>query len=59
MKTCNGNPGTVLAKQGYATLAWLATHGIEFDEIHFGKPYADVYIDDLALRFIDWASVGI
>ena len=58
MKTCDGNVGKVIAKQGAATLDWLARHGIEYDEIHFGKPYADVYIDDNGLRFESWESIS-
>jgi capsule biosynthesis phosphatase len=54
MQTCGGNVGKVLALQGAITLEWLAKHGIEYDEIYFGKPHADVYIDDNALRFESW-----
>lgn len=57
MKTCQGNVGQVVARQGATTLQWLARHAIEFDEIHFGKPHADVYIDDNALRFESWAAI--
>jgi capsule biosynthesis phosphatase len=58
MKTCDGNVGKVIARQGAVTLAWLARHGIEYDEIHFGKPHADVYIDDNALRFESWKVIA-
>jgi capsule biosynthesis phosphatase len=54
MKTCKGNPGMVIARQGKVTLDWLEKHGMVYDEIHFGKPHADVYIDDNALRFEKW-----
>jgi capsule biosynthesis phosphatase len=57
MKTCAGNVGQVVARQGAITLEWLARHGIEYDEIHFGKPHADVYIDDNAVRFESWESI--
>ncbi|HEY2147592.1 MAG TPA: hypothetical protein VGH32_06625 [Pirellulales bacterium] len=57
MKTCSGNVGQVLARQGAITLEWLARHGIEYDEIHFGKPHADVYIDDNAVRFENWEAI--
>lgn len=57
MKTCGGNVGAVLALQGEVTLQWLSHHGIQYDEIVFGKPYADVYVDDNALRFTSWATV--
>ncbi len=57
MKTTQANLGSVLAKQGKVTLDWLDKHDIEYDEIYFGKPYADVYIDDLAKRFVSWDQV--
>ncbi len=57
MKTCDGNVGLVVARQGLVTLQWLADHGIEYDEIHFGKPHADVYIDDNAYRFTGWDDI--
>jgi capsule biosynthesis phosphatase len=57
MKTCDGNEGLVLARQGKVTLDWLARHGVPFDEIYFGKPWADIYVDDNAFRFTDWTLV--
>ena len=58
MKTCGGNVGRVLARQGAVTFAWLERHGVPYDEIHFGKPWADVYIDDNALRFTSWDAIA-
>lgn len=57
MATCEGNVGKVMKKVGKLTLDWLADHGVEYDEIHFGKPNADLYIDDRALRFSDWSEI--
>lgn len=57
MKTCGGNVGMVVARQGPATLEWLKRHRVEYDEIHFGKPHAQVYIDDNALRFESWEAI--
>ncbi len=57
MKTCDGNVGQVVARQGAVTLDWLARHGVEYDEIHFGKPHAEIYIDDNALRFESWDKI--
>ena len=56
MKTCNGDVNKVIARQGKVTLDWLERHEVEFDEIHFGKPWADVYIDDNAVRFTSWEN---
>ena len=57
MKSMNSNLGLVVATQGQVTLDWLRIHGFVYDEIYFGKPYADVYIDDLALRFTSWENI--
>ena len=57
MASTNANVGRVVALQGELTLAWLRQHDIEFDEIYFGKPYADLYIDDNAYRFASWESL--
>ena len=58
MKTCNGNPGIVMARVGKITMDWLEQHGVPYDEIHFSKPWADVYIDDNALRFERWSAIA-
>ena len=58
MKTCQGNVGMVVARVGNITLDWLKRHEIPFDEIYFGKPWADVYIDDNALRFHSWDDIA-
>lgn len=50
MRTHNGNIGTVLADIGPVTFAQLAKYEIPFHDIHFGKPHADVYVDDLAVN---------
>ena len=58
MKTCGGNVGLVVARQGRTLLTWLDNHGIPYDEIWFGKPQADVYIDDNAFRLESWDQVA-
>jgi len=50
MKTHNGNVGKILYDIGKITFDTLEKFDIPFDEIYFGKPNADVYIDDLALN---------
>ncbi|MDL1894824.1 capsular biosynthesis protein [Anaerolineae bacterium CFX7] len=57
MATCQSNLGRVMKNVGKLTLDWLEQYGIEYDEIYFGKPNAEVYIDDRALRFSDWAEI--
>ena len=58
MKTSEGNVGRAVARIGHITLDWLARHGVEYDEIYFGKPWADVYIDDNAHRFETWDAIA-
>ena len=50
MKTHQGNVGAVIADIGQTTLATLDRFGIPYNELLFGKPYADVYVDDLAVH---------
>jgi len=45
MQECGGNVGAVIAKCGHQTLTTLASLNIPYDEIHFGQPAADLYID--------------
>ena len=53
MKTHQGNVGKCLCDIGKITFDTLSKFDIPFDEIYFGKPYADIYIDDLALNCYD------
>jgi capsule biosynthesis phosphatase len=58
MKTCSGNLGLVVARQGPTLFKWLEKHGIPYDEVWFGKPHADVYIDDNGMRFTSWGEIA-
>lgn len=53
MKTHNGDVGKVTRDIGLITLKTLDDFEIPYDEIYFGKPYADYYIDDLAVKSYD------
>ena len=57
MQTCQSNLGKVMKNVGKLTLEWLYKHGVEYDEIYFGKPNAEVYIDDRAIRFSSWVEI--
>ncbi len=57
MATCDSNVGKVMKNIGKLTLDWLEKHKIEYDEIYFGKPNAEVYIDDRAIRFSSWRDL--
>ena len=50
MLTHGGNVGRVVADIARATLDTLQAFDIPYDELLFGKPIADVYIDDKALN---------
>lgn len=54
MKTCNGDIEAVKQKVEWKTINWLQKHNIPYDELIFGKPYAELYIDDLAQTFKGW-----
>ncbi|UJR24377.1 hypothetical protein I4U23_005754 [Adineta vaga] len=50
MKTHNGNVGGVIADIGRVTMETLVKLRIPYDELLFGKPCADVYIEDSAIH---------
>jgi len=50
MKTFNGNVSKVIKDVGQITFDTLDKFNIEYDELCFGKPHADFYIDDLAVN---------
>ncbi len=50
MKTHGGNTGKLLKDIGKITFDTLDKFNIPYDEIYFGKPEADFYIDDKAVN---------
>ena len=50
MKTQNSNLGSLMKYNAIDTFEVLEKYGIEYDEIYFGKPHADLYIDDKAFN---------
>lgn len=53
MGSTGHNVGKALKNVGKITFEWLEKNGIEYDEIFFGKPNADITIDDRVVRFQD------
>ena len=54
MRTHGGNIGRVTADVGAITIQQLQDYAVPYDELIFGKPFADFYIDDKAiLPFVD------
>ncbi len=60
MKTHNNNVGKVIKDIASITIDTLEKFNIEYDELIFGKPIADIYIDDRAINpyFNDISSFG-
>lgn len=50
MKTHNGNVGKVIKDIASVTIDTLEKLNIDYDELIFGKPIADIYIDDRAIN---------
>lgn len=50
MQTCNSNLGQANKRGMMKVFKKLEEYAIPYDEIYFGKPWADVYIDDKALN---------
>jgi hypothetical protein len=48
MRSCGGNTGLIMARSAQVVYDVLKHYEIPCDELYFGKPYADAYIDDLA-----------
>jgi len=57
MRTCNNNIGRVIARQGKLIFDWLEKYGVPYDELLFGKPHVDYFIDDKGIKFTNWADV--
>lgn len=50
MLTHKGDLDKIHADVGQVTRDWLDTWQVPFDELVFGKPYGDIYIDDKAMN---------
>ena len=57
METFKGNLGKVNAVQGPILYDWLKKYNIPYDEVYFGKPSADYYIDDKGFKFDNWGEL--
>ena len=59
MGRTGSNSGKSVALVGKLTFEQLEKWGVTYDEIHFGKPSADLYIDDKAINVIDVSASSI
>lgn len=57
MSTEDGNLGRVNKSIGLLTFNQLEEWGFAYDEIYFGKPAADIYIDDKGLNYINYEQL--
>ena len=55
MRTHSGNVGAIVADVGAVTMESLRKAGVEYDELAFGKPWAQFYVDDKAV----WAYADL
>lgn len=46
MASCGGDIAKIIEKNDKVLRAWLSLHSVPFDELIFGKPLADLYVDD-------------
>jgi len=51
MRTYNGNLGAIIRNQAKTVIDWLDNWEVPYDELLFGKPHVDYFIDDKALPF--------
>ncbi len=61
MRTYDGNIGEITAKTLPLLVQWLARHGVEYDELHVGKPWPGVggfYVDDRTVRPDEFVSLS-
>lgn len=58
MVTHNNNIGKIIANQAEIVINWLKKYNIPYDELHFGKPVADYYIDDKGFKFENWENIN-
>lgn len=58
MGSTGHNVGKAIKNIGKITLEWLDKNDIIYDEIFFGKPNADITIDDRVIRFVNnWVDM--
>lgn len=56
MMSCNGNLEKIIEKNKDVLENWLSKYDVHYDEIIFGKPIADLYIDDKAMNVNDFVK---
>lgn len=54
MVSCNGDIDKIIARNKKVLVDWLDKYDVHYDELIFGKPIADLYVDDKALNVVDF-----
>jgi capsule biosynthesis phosphatase len=57
MLTYQDSLGKIIANQAPVVIEWLKKYQIPYDELLFGKPFADYYIDDKSVEFKTWEKI--
>ena len=56
MVSCNGDLEKIIKKNKAILEKWLQKNKVEYDELIFGKPLGDMYIDDKAINVNDFIN---
>lgn len=57
MGTTKGNLGLINARVSKLTIDWLDKYEVPYDEIYFGKPLGDYYVDDKNMSIEDFKNM--
>lgn len=56
-----GNHIIIFSARGWieyeVTKDWLDRYGVKYHQLILGKPFADIYVDDRAIRFTTWKKI--
>lgn len=58
MVSCCGDIEKIIDRNMETLVEWLSKHNVKYDNIIFGKPLADIYVDDKCLCVDDFLSEG-
>ena len=56
MVSCEGNLERIKAKNEQILVEWLAKNNVKYDELIFGKPIADLYVDDKGMNLNEFMN---
>lgn len=56
MVSCNGDIDKIIKKNKPILEKWLEKNKVQYDELIFGKPLGDIYVDDKALNVNDFIN---